>query len=187
MNEKPRSFAFPALNKLRNIAVIALCFAPFVFAQSASLTTSAEYIVRFVRYVHWDGEDKAEAWRICIAPGVPLDLDRIYTGEIVRGKKFAIRHIVSGDAISTCHVLDLSGADAASEAVLLQRVRHLPILTVGRDSKFCSEGGQVCLHLSGGEQKFDINLGAVKDSGLNISARLLMLGASRSGGTTEGP
>jgi hypothetical protein len=165
---------------LRGIVAIALCCAPLL-AQPVGLGTSAEYIIAFVRYVHWDGEDKAEVWHVCVGPGVPIEQDRAYANEVVRGKRFSVRHVSAADAIATCHVLDLTGSETANAAALLQRVRHLPILTVGNGADFCSAGGLMCLRLKGSEQKFDINLSAVKESGLNISARLLMIGSSRSG------
>ncbi len=171
------------MNGLLGIAA-SLC-APLI-AQCAGLATSAEYIIGFVRYVHWDREDQADAWQICVATRAPLDSNRAYAGQMVRGKRFAVRRVAYNDDIATCHVLDLTGADAASAAVLLQKAQRLPILTVGRGSNFCSSSGVLCLRLGDPEQKFEINLSAVKESGLNVSARLLMLGSSRFG-VTEGP
>lgn len=171
------------MNGLLGIAA-SLC-APLI-AQCAGLATSAEYIVGFVRYVHWDREDQADAWQICVGAGVAPESDRAYAGQMVRGKRFAVRRVAHSDDIATCHVLDLTGADAASEAALLWKAQHLPILTVGRGSNFCGLGGVLCLRLGDPEQKFEINLSAVKESGLNVSARLLMLGSSRFG-VTEGP
>lgn len=144
------------------------------------LGTSAEYIVGFVRYVHWDGEDGAEAWHICIVGNVPVEQDRVYADEIVRGKRFVVRRVAADDALANCHVLDLTAVDATTSTTMLLRTRHLPILSVGSGSEFCSEGGQMCLHMTDRSQKFEINLSAVKESGLNVSARLLMLGAGHS-------
>ncbi|HEY8010913.1 MAG TPA: YfiR family protein [Rudaea sp.] len=174
-----------ALNGLRGVAAIALLFAPFS-ARSAGLASSAEYIVGFVRYVHWDHEEDVVAWQVCVGDGVAPQTDRAYAGQMVRGKRFAVRRVTLNDDVSTCHVLDLSGADAASEAALLRKANRLPILTVGHGSNFCSLGGVLCLRLGDPEQKFEINLSAVKESGLNVSARLLMLGSNRFG-ATEGP
>lgn len=155
---------------------------PFI-AQAAGLTTPAEYIIGFVRYVHWAGAERAADWQICVVASAPRDSDRAYAGQLAHGKPFVVRYISRDDGIATCHVLDLTQADAASAAALLQRARHLPILTVGSGPNFCSLGGVLCLRLGDPEQKFEINLSAVKESHLNISARLLMLGSSRSGAT----
>ncbi|MGH8123276.1 MAG: YfiR family protein [Rudaea sp.] len=150
------------------------------------MTTSAEYIVGFVRYVHWNRENDIAAWQICVAAGVTPRSDRTYAGQMVRGKRFAVRRVAArDDEVSTCHVLDLTGTDAVSTAALLRKSRRLPILTVGNGTNFCDLGGVLCLRLGEPGQKFEINLSAVKESGLNISARLLQLGSSRFGAAPE--
>jgi hypothetical protein len=54
---------------------------------------------------------------------------------------------------------------------------------VGSGSAFCSSGGQICLYLDGNQppeqQKFEVNISAMKEAELSVSARLLMLGSPR--------
>lgn len=146
------------------------------------MTTSAEYILGFVRYVSWPHEETADAWHICVADGVAPEQDRVYANESVSGKRFVVRHIADDSALIGCHVLDLTGLDATRSAVFVARVRHLPVLTVGSEFAFCSQGGLICLRLHDRNQKFEVNLSAVKASGLNISAKLLRLGSAAPGG-----
>jgi hypothetical protein len=150
-------------------------------ANGNELTTSAQYILGFVRYISWPREESIDAWHICIADGVPGEQDRLYLDETANGKRFIVRHISVDDPLTSCHVLDLTGLDAARSAEIIQRVRHLPVLTVGSEFAFCSEGGLICLRLHDREQKFEVNLSAVKASGLTISAKLLRLGSSPPG------
>jgi hypothetical protein len=154
-------------------------------AATDGLATSAEYIVGFVRYIHWKTEDSAETWRICILGAVPLDQERAYAGEIVRGKRFVVRRIEPDDPLGNCHVLDLTATDAALSHAMLLRARPLPVLTVGSGSAFCSDGGQLCLHLDDRDQKFEVNLTAVRDAGLSVSSRLLMIGSGHSARAQE--
>ena len=149
------------------------------------LSTSAEYIVGFVRYIHWKTEDSADTWRICIVGAIPTEQDRAYSGEIVRGKRFVLRRIAATDAIDGCHVLDMTATDAATSQALLARLRHSPVLSVGSGSEFCSDGGQLCLHLQDKDQKFEVNLSAVRDAGLSVSSRLLMIGSGHSARSQE--
>lgn len=151
-----------------------------VFAIADGLNTSAEYIVGFARYVRWDNEGKIDAWRICIVGDVPATQDAAYANEVVRGKPFAVRRVAAKDAITECHIVDLTTANATDAATVLQQTRHLPILTVGNGSELCRQGGIICLHPHNADQKFEINLSTVRDSGLTVSARLLTLGASHS-------
>ncbi|MBS0515903.1 MAG: YfiR family protein [Proteobacteria bacterium] len=155
-------------------------------AQTDGLSNSAEYITGFVHYVHWQGEDRLPAWTVCIVGDVPVEQDRVYAGRIVRGKPFAIHRIDAEAALNNCQVLDLSAADAATTDKLLARVRRQPILAVGSGSGFCTAGGQICLHLGGApaaeQQKFEVNISAMREAALVVSSRLLTLGSSRTAG-----
>jgi YfiR/HmsC-like len=171
-----RPFAWTSLAWLWLMLPVALWWTPA--ARSNELTTSGQYILGFVRYISWPHEENIDAWHICIAEGVSSDQDRLYADENVNGKRFVVRHISQDDPLSSCHVLDLTGLDAAKSAEIILRVRHFPVLTVGSEFAFCSQGGLICLRLHDSEQKFEVNLSAVKASGLNISAKLLRLGSS---------
>ncbi|HEX7914998.1 YfiR family protein [Rudaea sp.] len=151
--------------------------------QADGLSNSAEYIAGFVRYVHWQGEEQLHAWNICIVGNLPAEQDRAYAGRIVRGKPFSVRRIDAEATLADCQVLDLTAVDAATTDKVLARARRLPILAVGSGSGFCSSGGQICLHLDGAaaadRQKFEVNVSAMKEAALGVSARLLTLGSSR--------
>jgi hypothetical protein len=176
----------------RLLAIAGLCLPGLALAQSSpttaqpdGLSSSAEYIAAFVRYVHWEDEDRITAWRICIIGDLPRDQERAYAGREVRGKTFDVRHIGADAPLDGCHVLDMTAADAAATAEVLARTRLHPILAIGAGSPFCSAGGQICLHMDESRQKFEVNLSAMHDAGLGVSARLLSVGPERTA-TTRG-
>jgi len=179
----PALFRFAA-----RIAPVFLLFAAFAcHAQKGDgLDTSAEYIAGFVRYVHWQDEERLAAWTICIVGNLPADQDRAYADHEVRGKPFKVQRIAEDAPLSDCEVLDLTALDAAAVGKLLERTRRLPILAVGSGSSFCSSGGQICLHLAGNDaaerQKFEVNISAMREASLGVSARLLTLGTARTAG-----
>ena len=168
---------FAAVRRTAAFALAAgACMGAAAFA--AELETSREYIVGFVRYVHWNDEAGVAAWTVCVVePATPGATG--YAEESVRGKAFVVRRIADTDPIAGCHVLDLTGAAADASDRMLQRTRGQPILSVGSGPAFCSAGGLICLRGDGGAQKFEVNLSAVKASGLTVSSRLLMLGTDR--------
>lgn len=158
-------------------------------AQADGLSTSAEYITGFVRYVHWQDEERLEAWNVCIVGNLPAEQDRVYTDRLVRGKPFKVRRLDAEAPFGNCQVLDLTTVDAATANRLLERARHLPILAVGSGSNFCSSGGQICLHLASRQtadrQKFEVNISAMREAALGVSSRLLTLGSSRTAAVDE--
>lgn len=146
------------------------------------LSSSAEYIAAFVRYVHWQDEERLETWNVCIIGDLPIEQDRAYSDRVVRGKGFKVRRIDADTPLADCQIVDLTAADAATTAKLLTRSRHLPILAIGSGGGFCSAGGQICLHLGerlpADRQKFEVNISAMRDAALGVSARLLTLGSA---------
>jgi hypothetical protein len=167
------------------IAAAAACLPLAAHAQARAdgLNSSAEYIAAFVRYVHWQGEEKLAAWNVCIVGALPEAQDGFYADRLVRGKPFSVRRLDSDAVLTECQVIDLTAADVQTAAKVLERTRHLPILAVGSGSAFCSSGGQICLHLGGAvpaeRQKFEVNISAMQTATLGVSSRLLTLGSVR--------
>jgi hypothetical protein len=164
-------------------ALSCAAFAAGAEAQADGLSNSAEYISGFVRYVHWQGEERLSAWNICIVGELPAEQDRAYAGRLVRDKPFSVQRIDAEAPLADCQVLDLTAADALTTDKVLARARRLPILAVGSGSGFCSAGGQICLYLDRAQaadrQKFEVNISAMKQAALGVSARLLTLGSAR--------
>ena len=152
-------------------------------AAADGLSTSAEYIVAFSRYVQWQDEDRLPAWNICFVGDIPHDQQQLYVDRTVRNKPFVVRNINAETAFSDCQVLDLTTANTETTKRILAKCRHMPILTVGLGSEFCSIGGQICLNRDNDgtkpSQKFGLNLSNIREAKLTVSARLLTIGLVR--------
>ncbi len=156
-----------------------------VTAAADGLDTSAEYIVAFSRYVQWAGEDQLNAWNVCFVGEIPRDQERLYADRTVRNKSFVVRSIKTNASLGDCQILDLTTANLETVTRILARSRRMPILTVGSGSDFCSLGGQICLHMdkrAKSPQKFEVNLSNIRESKLQVSARLLAIGLVRNPG-----
>jgi hypothetical protein len=66
---------------------------------------------------------------------------------------------------------------------LLQTAASRPVLTVSDDPHFLDQGGIVQLRVVQGRLRFDIDAGAAKRVGLQISSQLLRLAVSVRGAT----
>ncbi len=169
------------------MAAVLTCWTALGGAQtpmtSDGLNTSAEYIIGFVRHVRWKTEDQLPAWQVCVMGDLPRDQERAYAGRTVRGKSFAVSHVEADAALDDCQVLDLTAAGSEVAEQVLSRIRKMPILAVGSGADFCSAGGQICLHLAAQDpqprRKFEVNLSTIKESTLEVSARLLTVGMVR--------
>lgn len=147
------------------------------------LRNAAEYIVGFVRYVYWRDEGRIDAWTVCIVGDAPVTEDRVYADHQVRGKAFQVKRIAKDAALSECRILDLTALATTDATSVLERTRHQPILAVGTGTPFCTAGGQICLRMDrdpiAGRQAFEVNVSAMREASLDVSARLLTLGSSR--------
>lgn len=74
-----------------------------------------------------------------------------------------------------CQVLFLNGKNPRSTAAILQKVRELPVLTIGSSPDFMRQGGIINLVESGSRFKLQVNVCAARRAGLTISSKLLKL------------
>lgn len=74
-----------------------------------------------------------------------------------------------------CHILFIPAEEAERVDGVLRAVALAPVLTVSDSPDFARSGGMIGLKQRGGRIRFDINLGAARRAGLNLSSRLLKL------------
>lgn len=172
-----------------------------VAAQDRSLQASeveAAYLVNFLRYTEWPGRRSA-------SPDSPLVLTVVGPAAVagrvravaaaagpVDGHPIEVRNLVSARG-SLAMPLD---SERDREAAQLLRESHLvffhdsgaplnprvladlwgqPVLTVGNSRGFARQGGMLGLVRSGGRIVFEANPGAIRGSGLVVSAKVLKL------------
>ena len=58
---------------------------------------------------------------------------------------------------------------------MIDRLRGLPVLTVGESEGFAAQGGCVNFYIEANKIRFEVNLQAAKQQHLRISAKLLAL------------
>lgn len=152
-------------------------------AAADGLGNTSEYIIAFFRYVQWQNEDQLPAWHVCVAGALPNDEEKTYADRTVREKPFILRKIASDSSLGDCQAIDLTTANVETISQVLAKSRGMPILTVGSGPEFCSVGGQICLYKDSittkSSQKFAVNLYNIKESKLQVSARLLAMGSTR--------
>jgi hypothetical protein len=76
-------------------------------------------------------------------------------------------------ALRQCHVLFVASSETASLARLLKAVANRPVLSVGESASFARRGGILNLTRVNGSRQVEINLDALRLSGLRINSRLL--------------
>ncbi len=155
----------------------------FGFQDQASLLKEykikAALLYNFARFIEWPAEaftDPNSPLVYAVLGVDPFDtaLETI-EGKTVRGRKLVIRRIKKIDAIEDCHVLFISTSEKGHLPHILKAVKGMNVITIGEMERFAELGGMINLVKTGTKIKFEINVEAVRESGLKISSNLLKL------------
>lgn len=142
----------------------------------------ASFIWNFVRMVNWKTpahDNPSDELRIC-----SLTSSDISTAlrSLVRNKTVGTRTVSAVVEVnplpSRCQVLVVEHDDYLRIAPVLNRLRGTPVLTVGNGHGFLEIGGMFELTIENRRVVFDANISSIKESGLDVSARLLRLSKS---------
>lgn len=149
-----------------------------LFADDASIEykIKAGYLYNFTKFITWP-EDKAETFNLCILGNDPFgDLINPIENKTAFGrpiKLFRFNNDLKSD--QRCHILYINapGNIAISLKNALVVRDHVNTLTVGETEEFAKQGGMIGFVSRQNKIKIQINLNAVKQSGLIVSAKLL--------------
>jgi hypothetical protein len=141
----------------------------------------ALFLYNFGGYVEWPDEAFArddEPFTIGILGNAPLDtmLREIALTKKIGGRPIVVRQFAAAEAVERCHILFLArDVSHPQQQAVIERLRSLPVLLVGESEGFASRGGCVNFYIESNKIRFEINLEAVKQQQLRISAKLLAL------------
>lgn len=95
-------------------------------------------------------------------------------GKTVQGRRLIIKKTNRSDDLKKCQIVFLS--EKKGLASVLSSLAGAPVLTItDKAENFYRMGGIVNLIMEDGKVKFQVNLGAARQSGLKISSQLLKL------------
>jgi len=155
-------------------------------AQALDSSDSSEYLIKagfiynFAQLVEWPPSTFAQPDSPIVIGILGSDpfgttIDRIVENKKVRGRAFVIKRLKWGMDLKDCDILFVSSSEAARMDELIRSVKGMPILTIGETPSFARRGGVINLVLEDNKVRFEVNVDAAKQAGLNISSRLLAL------------
>ena len=157
------------------------CLATVVDAQQPRFNeheVKAVFLFNFVQFVDWP----ARAFGNVQAPvviGILGDdpfgrtLDDVIQGEHVRNRELVIHRYRRLEDVAACHVLFVSPSESEQYDRIVAAFKDRPTLTVGDTPGFASRGGMVGFLTERNRIRFEVNVAAVKATGLTISSTLL--------------
>jgi hypothetical protein len=168
-----------------SLTIFALGSLQPVYAQPSTeeYKVKAAFIFHFAQLVDWPpGALGAEGrvLNLCVFEDEPhiQELQNILDGKLIGSRILHVRLLNRAMDRQECSILFLSSEESRHQAETLRNFRGEPVLTIGENENFLSDGGIIRLHLEGGRIRFDVNVGAAELSRLKISSRLLILATS---------
>ena len=167
---------------MRRISILVsfLAVAVTAAAQSArapEYQVKAAFLYNFAKFVEWPSPalSSSTSFRICVLGRDPFGdaLSNIVQGKAISGHSILSMQVQSAAEARSCHVLFLSQSDPETLKQGLERLRGLPILTVGESPDFLPLGGMINFVLEQDRVRFEINLAAAERHHLKLSSKLL--------------
>jgi hypothetical protein len=144
----------------------------------AEYQVKALFLLNFTKYVDWPpaafagtnapiviglyGEDKfGDALTNAVA------------GQTVSGRQIVIQPIEKDGDFGKCQMLFISDSEKNHLGEILDKIKALPVLTVGETDQFMEWGGMINFVKKEGKIRLEINLAAARQAKLGISSKLL--------------
>lgn len=144
--------------------------------ESLEYKIKAAYLYNFTKFINWP-EIPSATFNICVVGDNPFkDLLNGLETKNVLGKPIRVQHYNNLGQIKGCQIVYFENTDSLPNIVLPNAllVGNLDdSLTVSSQPFFAESGGMIGFVLEDEKVKLHINLKAVKQSGLRISAKLI--------------
>ena len=184
----PPRLRVPGSNLLRGFAPQAvtavLLAAATASGQQAAFRpelVEAELVERFTQFIDWP-EDRLAAPEdpfilgLIGRDGVGPALEKLARARGLKKHRVEIVLLDGPEGVERCHAVWIDTAANDQLGAVLARTSGKPILTLGDTEGFAARGVLINLRREATRISFEINLGAVRRSGLKFSSRLLALG-----------
>lgn len=135
----------------------------------------AAYLINFASFTEWPDE-VGNTLNLCVYGPDPFgaELDR-FQGRNVGGRGLRVTRVSSVDRLGACQVVFITRPAIDNLLRVLDNVGGRPVLTVADSPGAMRQGVILNMGTRQSVVTFDANLAAARDSGLNLSSKLLNL------------
>jgi hypothetical protein len=154
--------------------------APGTAAQGTSEPAlKAAFLYNFVKFAEWPAVagPPDSALKMCVLgdEAVATALEHTVKDRHVDGHAMTVWRVNVDTALSSCHVLYVTGLDQRGLVRLIDRVKAAPVFTVSDFETFAALGGVGELFVENTKMRFALNPGSAQRAGIRLSSKLLSL------------
>ena len=166
-----------------------LLFAPASRAQDVTeASLKSAFIYNLASFAVWPAEASPAngAFAACVVGDSPvgLALERAVKGRMLAGRHVSVVRVPRNAPVPACHLLYLSDMSADQGRRILAALHGTPVLSIVEIDGFVMPGSVARMFVEHGKMRFEIDYGLAKQSGLQLSSRLLALASRVYDGTT---
>ena len=138
----------------------------------------ALFLLNFTKYVDWPATAFAET-NSPIVIGLYGEnkfgdaLVKAVEGRTVSGRQIVIQPIEKNGDPGKCQILFIGDSEKNHLGEILDKIKALPVLTVGESDQFLEQGGMIHFVKKEGKIRLEISLEAARRAKLEISSKLL--------------
>lgn len=156
-------------------------------AQQGEYQVKAVFLFNFSQFVKWPARafpDAGSPLVIGVLGDDPFGgaLQSATRGETANGRKIVIKNSRRMEELRNCQFVFVSKSENGRLSEVINALQGSNVLTVGEGDQFCDLGGVINFTLQSGQVGFEINVGAAKRAGLEVSPKLVKLGKIHRGG-----
>jgi hypothetical protein len=157
-------------------------------AQNFDASGSSEYLIKagfiynFAKLVEWPSNafsNPAQPIVIGVLGNETFaaTLERVVDGKKVEAHPLLIKRLKLAKEVKecVCHMLFIASAESSHHDEVIQLLKNSSVLTIAETPGFAKQGGIINFVLEDSKVRFEVNVEAAKQVGLNISSRLLSL------------
>ena len=167
------------LRRLLLVAALVAGWPGSGWSQGSDAVAKARFVVTFARFVQWPaspvGADTTDL-RLCVLQDSPALASAFaaHDGANVGGRRLSVS-LKPAPRLPGCDLLFVDESAARATAPLLTESAGLPMLTLGAVDGFLAQGGMIELVNVDDALRFDVDLRALRATGLGLSSQVLKL------------
>ncbi|WP_160061285.1 YfiR family protein [Psychromonas sp. L1A2] len=170
---------------LRKLFIVKLLLVIFFISQEAAATPREDaiksgFLYNFARYSDgdWFNPDVKSTYNICSFNPEFIAAAKNTLKDLTIKKRPINVHLLTSfqENIVDCNTLFLSKGDSEKWALTSQNKAFSNLMLVGEFDGFLASGGHINFFIVGGKVRFEIDPIKLKNSGINMSSKVLRLG-----------
>ncbi|WP_334181155.1 YfiR family protein [Methylobacter sp.] len=143
------------------------------YGSEAAVKTA--FLYNFFKFIDWpEAATNQKSYRLCTTDNDQLGESLlVLESKTIGGKPMDIHRAINGNDLKNCHMVFIDSSINA--AAIIRELKGLPVVTVSDKPNFVDQGGMIGLVQTDNRLSFEINLDAINNEGIHISAQLLKL------------